>query len=123
DFSISNITIIGNVGQARTVGAEFDLSWLPTDNLNLSLAGSYNKAELEEPFWIDERDEGLGIPPDAPKGTEMPFVPEFQFTTVARYNMDFGRFPGYLQAAASYTGASWNFLEVADRLRQDGYTL
>jgi iron complex outermembrane recepter protein len=123
DFSISNITIIGNVGQARTVGAEFDLSWLPSDNLNLSLAGSYNKAELEEPFWIDERDEALGIPPDAPEGTEMPFVPEFQFTSVARYNMDFGRFPGYLQAAASYTGASWNFLEVADRLRQDGYTL
>jgi outer membrane receptor protein involved in Fe transport len=53
----------------------------------------------------------------------MPFVPEFQFTTIGRYNLDFGRFPAYLQAAVSYTGASWNFLEVEDRLRQDGYTL
>jgi outer membrane receptor protein involved in Fe transport len=123
DFEISNLTIIGNVGQARTVGAEFDLSWLPTDNLNLSLAGSYNKAELEEPYWVSGEDEEDGLPPDAPKGTEMPFVPEFQFTTIGRYSLDFGRFPGYLQAAVSYTGASWNFLEVEDRLRQDAYTL
>jgi outer membrane receptor protein involved in Fe transport len=53
----------------------------------------------------------------------MPFVPEFQFTSIGRYNLDFGRFPGYLQAAISYTGASWNFLEIEDRLRQDAYTL
>jgi iron complex outermembrane receptor protein len=123
DFSISNITIIGNVGQARTVGAEFDLSWLAADNLNLSLAGSFNKAELEEPYWRSELDEQAGEPPLAPKGQEMPFVPEVQLTTIARYNLDFGSFPGYLQAAASYTGATWNYLETADRLRQDAYTL
>ena len=123
DFSISNLTIIGNVGQARTVGAEFDLSWFATPQLNLSLAGSYNKAELEEPYWRSELDQQAGDPPLAPKGTEMPFVPEFQFTTIGRYSLDFGNFPGYLQAAVSYTGASWNFLEVADRLKQDAYTL
>jgi outer membrane receptor protein involved in Fe transport len=123
DFSISNLTIIGNVGQARTVGAEFDLSWFATPQLNLSLAGSYNKAELEEPYWRSELDQQAGEPPLAPKGTEMPFVPEFQFTTIGRYDLDFGNFPGYLQAAVSYTGASWNFLEVADRLKQDAYTL
>lgn len=123
DFAVSNITIIGNVGQSSTVGAEFDLSWLPTDALHLTFAGSYNKAELEEPFWISEGDRIDGLPPDAPKGTEMPFVPEFQFTGIARYSLDLGNFPGYLQAAASYTGASWNFLEVEDRVRQDGYTL
>ncbi|MGH8168455.1 MAG: TonB-dependent receptor domain-containing protein, partial [Woeseiaceae bacterium] len=94
DFAISNLTIIGNVGQARTVGAEFDVSWLATEALNLSFAGSYNKAELEESYWISEEDELLGLPPDAPKGTEMPFVPEFQFTAIGRYNLNFGAFPG-----------------------------
>jgi outer membrane receptor protein involved in Fe transport len=123
DFSISNLTIIGNVGQARTVGAEFDLSWFATDQLNLSVAGSFNKAELEEPYWRSELDREAGEPPLAPKGTEMPFVPEVQLTTIGRYNMDFFRFPGYVQAAVSYTGESWNFLEVDDRLKQDAYTL
>lgn len=123
DFSLSNLTIIGNVGQARTVGAEFDMNWLVTERFNLSVAGSYNKAELEEPYWVDGQDEIDGLPPDAPTGTEMPFVPEWQFTTIGRYDLNFGSLPGYVQAAISYTGASWNFLEVADRLRQDGYTL
>ena len=123
DFAVSNLTIIGNVGQARTVGAEFDVSWLVTDEFNLSFAGSYNNAELEEDYWRSDLDREGGDPPRAPKGTEMPFVPEFQFTTIGRYDLDFGRFPGYLQAAVSYTGDSWNNLEIADRVKQDGYTL
>lgn len=123
DFSLSNLTIIGNVGQARTVGAEFDMNWLVTDELNLSFAASYNDAKLEEPYWrtSDERD--AGDPPRAPKGTEMPFVPELQMTSIARYNMDFGNFPGYLQAAVAYTGDSWSHLEIAERVKQDAYTL
>ena len=123
DFSLSNLTIIGNVGQARTVGAEFDMNWLATDQLNLSFAGSYNKAELEEGYWRTSADRDSGAPPRAPKGTEMPFVPEWQFTAIGRYDLNFGDFPAYVQAAASYTGASWNDLEVALRQRQDAYTL
>jgi outer membrane receptor protein involved in Fe transport len=123
DFSLSNLTIIGNVGQARTIGAEFDASWQLTGQFNLSLAGSYNNAELEEPYWRTSADRDAGDPPRAPKGTEMPYVPEYQFTTIGRYEMNFGNFPGYLQAAVSYTGASWNDLEVALRRRQDAYTL
>lgn len=123
DFSLSNLTIIGNVGQARTVGAEFDMNWLATDNLNLSFAGSFNKAELEEPYWRTSAERDSGAPPRAPTGTEMPFVPEWQFTAIGRYDINFGDLPGYFQAAISYTGASWNNLEVADRQRQDAYTL
>ena len=123
DFSISNLTIIGNVGEASTVGAEFDLNWLLTDQFNLSLAGSYNDAQLEGDYWVDERDEALGLPPDAPDGTEMPYVPEWQLTSIGRYELDIGGLPGYLQAAVSYTGDSWNELEVATRLKQDAYTL
>jgi outer membrane receptor protein involved in Fe transport len=123
DFSISNLTIIRNVGQARTVGTEFDLAWAAADQLDLSLAASYNKAELEEPFWLFEDERLAGDPPDAPKGSELPFVPEWQFTAVGRHGLNYGRFPGYVQAAVSYTGASWSDLLVEDRLRQDAYTL
>ena len=123
DFSLANITIIGNVGEARTIGAEFDMNWLATDRLNLSLAGSFNRAELEEGYWRTSAERESGVPARAPKGTEMPFVPEWQFTAIGRYDLNFGDFPGYVQAAASYTGASWNDLEVALRQRQDAYTL
>lgn len=123
DFAISNLTIIGNVGQARTVGTEFDVSWLATDSLNLSFAGSYNNAELREPYWRSDLDRQAGEPPRAPDGTEMPFVPEWQFTTIGRYDLDYGSWPGYAQIAVSYTGESWNNLEIADRFKQDAYTL
>lgn len=123
DFAISNLTIIGNVGQARTLGTEFDLSWLATDNLNLTFAASYNHAELQEPYWRSDLDRQAGEPARAPEGTEMPFVPEFQFTSIGRYSLDFGAWPGYVQAALSYTGDSWNNLEIADRAKQDAYTL
>lgn len=123
DFAISNLTIIGNVGQARTIGAEFDLNWLVTDQFNLSFAGSYNDAQLEEPYWVSGVDEMSGEPPDAPKGTEMPYVPEWQFTSIGRYDLNFGDLPLYVQAAVSYTGESWNELEVATRATQDAYTL
>lgn len=123
DFAVSNLTIIGNVGQARTWGTEFDTSWLPTDNLSLTFSASYNNAELREPYWRSDTERASGAPPRAPKGTKMPFVPELQATAIGRYNLAFGDLPGYLQAAVSYTGDSWNNLEIEDRVKQGAYTL
>jgi outer membrane receptor protein involved in Fe transport len=94
-----------------------------TDDLTLSFAGSYNDAELVEPFWRSDDDRIAGLPPTAPAGTEMPYVPEIQFTARGRYAFDFGNLPGYAQLGVSYTGDSWNDLEVAQRLKQDSYTL
>jgi outer membrane receptor protein involved in Fe transport len=37
--------------------------------------------------------------------------------------MSVGNLPLYFQAAVSYTGESWNELEVATRIKQDAYTL
>lgn len=123
DFSVSNLTIIQNVGQAETLGTEFDLTFAATTDLTLTLAGSYNKAELQEPFWRNDDDRINGEPPTAPKGTEMPYVPELQFTALGRYNFNMGNLPAYAQLGVSYTGDSWNDLELAPRLKQDAYTL
>lgn len=123
DFAVSNLTIIGNVGQARTVGAEFDMSWVATDDLTLSFAGSYNNAELEEPYWRSDLDRQNGDPPRAPEGAPLPYVPKFQYTAIGRYNMQMGSYPGYMQAALSHTGKVWNDLETATRAQQSAYTL
>jgi len=117
DFTISNLTIIQNVGSAQTKGLEFDIDWAATDNLLLSLAGSYNDAQLEQDFWRSDDDRIEGLPPDAPQGTPMPFVPELQYTFVGRYTFDLANMPMFAQAAWSYRDGSWNDLEVTNTRR------
>lgn len=124
DFTVSNLTIIRNVGEARTVGAEFDLTFSATDNLTLSFAGSYNNAELQEPFYRDSDEQAAGTP-RASAGTPMPYVPKFQATAIGRYQFDVGSMPGYFQLAASHTGSRWNDLDTTNerRAEMDAYTL
>jgi outer membrane receptor protein involved in Fe transport len=123
DFAVSPLTIIQNIGQARTIGAEFDLAYAATSDLTLTLSGSYNDAELREPYFRTAEERDSGEPPRAPEGTEMPFVPRFQFTGIGRYHFTAGNIPAYFQAAVSYTDDSWNNLETALRTLQPAYTL
>jgi len=105
------------VGNAETKGVEWDLNWAATDSLLLTFAGSYNDAKLKEDFWRSDQDRIDGLPPDAPKGTPMPYVPELQLTAVARYNFDVGSMPLFAQAAWSYRDGSWNDLEETNSRR------
>ncbi|MBT8080738.1 MAG: TonB-dependent receptor [Gammaproteobacteria bacterium] len=126
DFAVSNLTIVQNVGNSRTTGLEFDLTYAVTDNNTLTVAGSYNDAELETDFWRIDDDRLAGLPANAPKGTPMPYVPELQLSGIWRSNFEVGTLPGYFQAAASYTGARWNDLDtlnVPARREMDAYTL
>ncbi len=123
DFSISNLTIIQNVGNARTKGIEWDLDFAATDNLTLSFAGSYNDAKLREDFWRIDADRVEGLPPTAPKGTAMPYVPEVQLTGIARFTFDMGDLPGFAQAAISYRESAWNDLDVEARRKMDSYAV
>ena len=122
DFDLSPLTIIQNIGEADTDGAEFDLVFGATDALTLSLSASYNKAELQVPYYRNADEAVSGDPPRAPAGTEMPFVPELQYTAIGRYEFE-TRWPFYAQAAVSYTGDSWSNLEVDLREKQAAYTI
>ncbi len=126
DFAISNLTIVQNVGNSRTKGVEWDLTWGMNDNNTLTFAGSYNDATLQTAFWRDQVDEEAGLPPNASKGTPMPYVPKWQLTGIWRSNFDIGSMPSFFQAAASYTGARWNDLDtlnVPAIQKMDDYTL
>ena len=123
DANISPLTIIQNIGKARTTGAEFDLVFAASDALTLSLSASYNDAELLQPYYRNAQEEIDGDPPRAPAGTEMPFVPELQYTAIGRYEFETSRFPIYVQAALAYTGESWSNLEVLLREKQADYTI
>lgn len=114
DFDVSNLTIIYNAGQATVNGLEFDIDFAATDELILKFSGSYNDAELDDDIIND----GEVL---APSGTQMPFVPEIQYTAIARYATDVGEFNVYGQAAFSYTDDSWSELDVSVRSKQSSY--
>jgi len=126
DFTVSNLTIVQNVGNSRTRGVEWDLTWAANENNTLTFAGAYNKAELQTDFWRDQDAEDAGLPPNAPKGTPMPYVPEWQMTGIWRSNFDVGSMPGFFQAAVAYTDKRWNDLDTSNvpaRRQMDDYTL
>ncbi len=127
DFTLSNLTIVQNVGNSQTKGVEWDLTWGINDKNYLTFAGSYNDAKLKTDFWRNPAEEGVeGIPFNAPKGTPMPYVPKWQLTGIWRSNFDMGSLPGFFQAAVAYTGKRWNdldLLNVPARQQMDDYTL
>ncbi|MFC3051934.1 TonB-dependent receptor [Kordiimonas pumila] len=118
DFTVSNLTIIQNVGGARTYGAEFDLDFAATENLTVSFSGSYNDAKLTSEYKRSPDSDVL-----APPGTRMPYVPVFQFTSSARYEQDIADIPSFFQASLSYTGDSWSNLDLSIREKQHNYAL
>ena len=93
---------------------------MPTYNLKLSFALSYNSAELTEDYFRRPSDEAAGTP-QATSGTELPSVPDVQFTFIGRYNFEFIGMDAYSQLAYSYTDESWNDLFLANRELQDSY--
>jgi outer membrane receptor protein involved in Fe transport len=125
DFTVSNLTIIRNVGKAQTLGTEFDLVFAATDDLTLSFSGSYNDAELTEPFYRDSDDQAAGLDPRAEAGTPMPWVPKFQGTAIGRYQFNVASLPSYAQLALAYTGSRWNDLDTTNprRAEMDAYTI
>ncbi|MFK8050774.1 MAG: TonB-dependent receptor [Halioglobus sp.] len=116
DFAVSNLTIIRNAGQATSKGLEFDMDFAATDKLTLSFSGAYTDATLDEDIIND----GEVIASD---GNELPYVPEYQFTTIARYATNFGDFESHAQAAWAYTDNTWSSIEEGDREDQDSYNL
>ncbi|GHF24109.1 TonB-dependent receptor [Kordiimonas sediminis] len=109
DFSISNLTIIQNVGASETDGAEFDLDFAASENLTLSLSASYNDAKLKKDYFQDASDPDSLI---AAAGTRMPFVPKLQFTATARYTEEIRGLPAFAQLSLTHTGGSWNDLDT-----------
>jgi len=114
DFTITNTAFFDNVGDAEIKGAEFDVSWLPTDNLNLFASFSYIDSELVSlPATVTNI---------SPVGSELPFAPETQATLGVRYEQEFGDYTGFVQGVAKYTGERFTSLVEAARFQVDSYT-
>lgn len=116
---ISLLGLVDNVGTAESKGVELDTTFLATDNLELSLAYSYNQAELTEDYYANENSET----PDAVDGQDLPFTPDNKYTATARYSFEMFRLPSSVQVNYAYTDEMYNDLFLSNREKMDDYGL
>jgi iron complex outermembrane receptor protein len=62
-----------NVGSARSVGGELELTWRPTPSVGISLVAGYTDAELRNSFVLNSVNGST-----VPEGTDVPFTPEYK---------------------------------------------
>jgi outer membrane receptor protein involved in Fe transport len=120
-FDIANfgsfLGLTANTDGAQIWGIEGELQWLISDPWMVTLAASYNQAELSEDFFVGTTDPT----PAAPKNTDLPFTPDLKYTVISRYEFTMSDRDSYVQGSWSWTDDSWNDLFVADRVKQDSY--
>jgi iron complex outermembrane receptor protein len=93
--STSNTNTLLNASKATGQGFEINLDLLPTDNLLLTLAASYNDTKIKDPNLFDVRPGSGAIPigkPDAQGryslyGNPLPNAPKWIANVTARYGM------------------------------------
>jgi outer membrane receptor protein involved in Fe transport len=108
----NSLTVIANVGQARIVGLESDVLWRASDHFTLTAGGSYNDAQLTQPYC---KDPGTCPPYDAPDGQQLPITPRFKGNATGRYTWDMMGMQAHFQTAIVYNGSAWPDLRTFDR--------
>lgn len=117
DPAESLLGLTSNASDAEMIGIEANLDWVISENWDLAIAASLNKAELTRDFAKDIS----GSPVDAPDGTDLPFAPDLKYSIATRYTFNEARLRPYIQASWAWTDESWNDLFVAVRDKQDSY--
>ena len=106
-----------NAGVVETYGPEFDLTWLPMDNLTLGLSGAWLHAEYSE------FKDGGGIGVDY-SGNRLEYAPEWTFAGTLDYvhPLQNGS-EAFVRLNASYHGDQYSDSSNQGQFFQDGYTL
>ncbi len=121
-FSIlgaNGLTEIKNANQARINGAEFEVNWAASYNLQISAGAAFYNAKLTENYCGFTDDNGIPVTecddPEAPSGTRLPVTPKFKGTLTARYNFDIGGLQAYVQGAGVHVGERTSDLRILER--------
>jgi len=114
DLSIANNSFFDNVGSAEINGAEFELNWAATDNVDLFGSFSYIDSEL-----TDIPDTLVNI---TPVGSNLPYAPDSEGVIGARYYQEIGDFSAVFQGIFKWTDSRFNSLVDADRVELPSYT-
>lgn len=115
----NGITSVVNAGDAESKGIEGDITWLPVDNLTLTLTGTYANAKTTTDFCKPTRlGQVIGGQTncnitglDAPSGTQLPATPKFKGNASARYRFNVGELDSFVQASLIHQGETTYSLE------------
>ncbi len=108
--SYASLTATENVGKAHTSGFDAEISWMPLKGLLFSANGNYTVGKTDDilklPAGVDENT-GEELYDEVPKGTQLPFVPEYGVNLATQYKFKVGK--GMFitpRADYNYTGKS-----------------
>ncbi len=129
----SGLNFTTNGPAADVYGLEAELSYRVSANFDIAATLALTSTELSSES-VDEVLEDLGVPyPDnltlAPKGEDLPGIPEETFSLTFNYNMPelVSDFDGYARFDGTYTSATYNTYEEGPfsfgRLKMDAYTI
>jgi outer membrane receptor protein involved in Fe transport len=113
DFAISVLTFTTNAADAEIEGFEGDLTWLPSDNLTLGAAWSFNSTEMVRV--------PVGVSDIVGPGSDLALAPEVQFNLSGRYQWTVGDKDAHAQLVYAYTDDQFSSIVVANRFQQESY--
>lgn len=107
-FNGTNFTLT-NAGRIQVDGLEFETFYAPTENLYLSLSGSYLDAKYESYVGGPKIIVPTGTPPTPGRtqdlsGKRLSFVPKWTVSSSISYERSFSKFNGFAHLAARYRG-------------------
>ncbi|TWX69997.1 TonB-dependent receptor [Colwellia sp. C1TZA3] len=114
DLSIANNSFFDNVGSSEINGAEFELDWAATGNIDLFGSFSYIDSELT---YIPNTLVNI-----TPVGSNLPYAPESEGVIGGRYYQEIGDFSAVFQGVFKWTDSRFNSLVAADRVELPSYT-
>ena len=113
--------VVFNVDKAHTTGVEMEIAASPLPGLDLSVAGSYVKAEFDSTLLSEDdpltpEDDSFVIA-GIREGNRLPSVPKFQIAAAATYGQRFGdNGDWYVNATVQHIGS--RYTQPADQ--EDG---
>ncbi|MFT7244966.1 MAG: iron complex outermembrane receptor protein [Candidatus Azotimanducaceae bacterium] len=107
-FNGTNFTLT-NAGRIQVDGLEFETFWAPTENLYVSLSGTYLDAKYESYVGGPKIIVPTGSPPTPGRtqdlsGKRLSFVPKWTVSSSISYEKSFSNFNGFAHLAARYRG-------------------
>ena len=113
------MTEIKNANQARINGAEFELDWAASYNLQVTAGAAFYDAKLTANYCGFTDEDGVPVTdcaePEAPHGTRLPVTPRFKGNLIARYTFDVAGFEAHVQGAAVHVGQRTSDLRLVER--------
>ncbi|HEY8949094.1 MAG TPA: TonB-dependent receptor [Rhizomicrobium sp.] len=124
----NSVTIVGNAKSGATVkGFEYDLTWLPLENLTLSTSGAYNNGSLDGPYCKDQSIVCTNAVAAAPTGTQLPITPLWKINGTARYEWSLDNdMHAHVQGSFIHSSGTWSDLRIFERSllgKNDAYTM